>query len=172
MNNDIFNDFTKYHPMVQCQAEAAYVIGKMYHIQNDFEQGIIWYYKSVCLSEGKFMPGLYGLGQLYFYFDKFDHAFTCLKKVYEEFDGAFSILTAKNQSGLLKLLGLLLNFLFLCVLCVLCVCFCVRMCVCVCVCVRLYWECVKENKACKDITGQYIYLCVKKKFFFCVCVAV
>ncbi|ETO17125.1 TPR Domain containing protein, partial [Reticulomyxa filosa] len=70
------------HPLLQCQAEACYVIGKMYHCQNDYDNAILWYYKSVMLCPYLELA-LFGLAQMYLT-DKFfniGHCKTCLERI-------------------------------------------------------------------------------------------
>ena len=54
------------HPLAQCQAEACYVIAKLFHIHDDYDNAIIWYYKSVALSP-EFELALFGLAQMYYH---------------------------------------------------------------------------------------------------------
>ena len=68
------------HPLAKCQAEACYVIGKMYHCGNDFNEAIKWYYKSVVLSP-YFILSLFGLSQMYIFENKLDHAKICLERI-------------------------------------------------------------------------------------------
>merc|ERR1711923_529632 len=68
------------HPLAKCQAEACYVIGKMYHCSSDYNEAIKWYYKSVVLSP-YFILSLFGLSQMYIYYKKIDHAKVCLERI-------------------------------------------------------------------------------------------
>jgi len=87
MNNSALHDAkasstlsTCLHPLAKCQAEACYVIGKMYHCQFDYTHAIKWYYKSVALAP-YFTLALFGLAQMYIHCAKVEHAKTCLERI-------------------------------------------------------------------------------------------
>ena len=52
------------HPLAQCQAEACYVLAKMYHIARDYAEAMRWYYKAVVLAP-ELELALFVLAQMY-----------------------------------------------------------------------------------------------------------